>query len=45
MFSAQLTDVKTNTLIGHAEYEIPALSSDDIRKAASALAARMQRKK
>jgi len=45
VFSAQLTDVKTNTLIGHAEYEIPALNSDDIRKAASALAARMQRKK
>ena len=45
MFSAQLTDVKTNTLIGHAEYEIPALNSDDIRKAASALSARMQRKK
>jgi hypothetical protein len=45
MFSAQLTDIKTNTLIGNAEYEIPSLSSEDLKKAASALAAQMQRKK
>jgi len=45
MFSAQLTDVKTNTLIGNAEYEIPALKSDDLKKAASALAEQLQRKK
>jgi hypothetical protein len=45
MFSAQLTDVKSNTLIGNAEYEIPSLSSEDLKKAASALAAQMQRKK
>lgn len=45
MFSAQLTDVKTNTLIGNAEYEIPALGSDDLKKAASALASQLQRKK
>jgi len=38
LFSAQLTDVKTNTLIGNAEYEIPSLSGDDLKKAASALA-------
>jgi len=43
MFSAQLTDVKTNTLIGNAEYEIPSLSSDDLKKAASALAVQLQR--
>jgi hypothetical protein len=45
MFSAQLTDVKTNTLIGNAEYEIPTLSSDDLKKAASALAGQLQKKK
>jgi hypothetical protein len=45
MFSAQLTDVKNNTLIGNAEYEIPSLSSEDLKKAASALAAQIQRKK
>jgi len=45
MFSAQLTDVKTNTLIGNAEYEIPALTSDDLKKAASALAGQMQKKR
>ena len=42
LFSAQLTDVKTNTLIGNAEYEIPALSGDDLKKAASALAGQLQ---
>jgi precorrin-6x reductase len=45
MFSAQLTDVKTNTLIGNGEYEIPSLSSEDLKKTASALAAQIQRKK
>ncbi|MCL2650275.1 MAG: hypothetical protein FWD60_04505 [Candidatus Azobacteroides sp.] len=42
LFSAQLTDVKTNTLIGNAEYEIPSLTGDDLKKAASALAGQMQ---
>jgi hypothetical protein len=45
MFSAQLTDIRSNTLIGNAEYEIPSLSSEDLKKAASALATQMQRKK
>jgi len=45
LFSAQLTDVKTNTLIGNAEYEIPSLSGDDLKKAASALAGQMQQNK
>jgi len=45
LFSAQLTDVKTNTLIGNAEYEIPTLTGDDLKKAASALAGRMQQNK
>ena len=45
LFSAQLTDVKTNTLIGNAEYEIPSLAGDDLKKAASALAGQMQKNK
>ena len=45
MFSAQLTDVKSNTLLGNAEYEIPTLGSDDLKKAASALAGQLQRKR
>jgi hypothetical protein len=44
MFSAQLIDVKSNTLIGNAEYEIPSLNGDDLKKAAAALAAQMRRK-
>ena len=44
VFSAQLTDVKTNTLIGNAEYEIPTLSGDDLKKAASAIGGQLQRK-
>jgi len=45
MFSAQLTDVKTNSLIGNAEYEIPSLTSDNIRKAAAAIAGQLQRRR
>ena len=45
MFSAQLTDVKTNTLLTNAEYEIPSLSGDDLKKAASALAGQLMRAK
>jgi hypothetical protein len=45
MFSALLTDVKTNTLINNAEYEIPSLKSDDLKKAAAAMASQLQRKK
>ena len=44
MFSAQLTDVKTNTLLLSAEYEIPSLNSEDLKKAASALAGQLQKK-
>ena len=44
MFSAQLTDVKTNTLLNNAEYEIPSLKSDDLKKAASAIGEQLQRK-
>ena len=45
MFSAQLTDVKTNTQKGNAEYEIPSLTSADLKKAASALTTILQQKK
>jgi len=45
MFSAQLTDVKTNTLLNNAEYEIPTLSGDDLKKAASALTGQLMRKR
>jgi len=41
MFSAQLTDVKTNTLLGNAEYEIPSLGSEDLKKAAAAIAGQL----
>ncbi|MDR2383839.1 MAG: hypothetical protein LBD76_08180 [Prevotellaceae bacterium] len=44
LFSAQLTDVKSNTLIGSAEYIIPTISGSDLKKAASALAAQMKTK-
>jgi hypothetical protein len=42
LFSAQLTDVKSNKLIGSAEYAIPAANGNDLKKAASALAAQMK---
>lgn len=42
LFSAQLTDVKSNTLIGSAEYIIPTVSGSDLKKAASALATQMK---
>jgi hypothetical protein len=42
MFSAQLTDVKSNTLIGSAEYIIPTVSGSDLKKAASALASQLK---
>ncbi|MDR1406156.1 MAG: hypothetical protein LBI89_03010 [Prevotellaceae bacterium] len=42
LFSAQLTDVKSNKLIGSAEYAIPTASGNDLKKAASALAAQMK---
>ncbi|MDR2126544.1 MAG: hypothetical protein LBP63_06930 [Prevotellaceae bacterium] len=42
LFSAQLTDVKSNRLIGSAEYAIPTTGGDDLKKAASALAAQMK---
>ena len=44
MFSAQLTDVKTNTLLNNAEYEIPSLNAEDLKKAASALGNQLQKK-
>jgi hypothetical protein len=42
LFSAQLTDVKSNKLIGSAEYTIPTTGGSDLKKAASALAAQMK---
>ena len=45
IFSAQLTDVKTNTLIGNSEYEIPTLSGDNLKKAAAALASQLTRRR
>jgi hypothetical protein len=45
LFSAQLTDVKTNTLLGNAEYDIPTLAGEDLKKAAAAIAGQLQRKR
>jgi hypothetical protein len=42
LFSAQLTDVKSNRLIGSAEYTIPTIGGGDLKKAASALATQMK---
>jgi hypothetical protein len=44
LFSAQLTDVKTNKLIGSAEYAIPATNGNNLKKAASAIANKLKPK-
>jgi hypothetical protein len=43
LFSAQLTDVKSGRLVGSGEYAIPTAKGDDVKKAASAIAAQLQR--
>jgi hypothetical protein len=45
LFSAQLSDVASNKLIGSAEYTIPTTNGSDLKKAASALAAQIKIKK
>jgi hypothetical protein len=42
LFSVQLTDVKSNRLVGSAEYAIPSATGNDLKKAASAIAARLK---
>ncbi|MDR1342717.1 MAG: penicillin-binding protein activator LpoB [Prevotellaceae bacterium] len=44
LFSAQLTDVRSGKLAGSGEYAIPTASGADLKKAASAIAAQLQRK-
>jgi hypothetical protein len=43
LFSAQLTDVESNKLIGSAEYAIPTINGSDLKKAVSALASQMKK--
>jgi hypothetical protein len=45
VFSAQLIDVKSNSLLKSAEYAIPATTGDDLKKAASAIATKLRIKK
>lgn len=41
LFSVQLTDIKSNRLLNSAEYSIPTASGDNLKKAASAIAAQL----